>query len=91
MCADAGYVGEESEDAFDDFLYNAHIRPRGEEKKQLKKGTLKKARRWVIERLGSWINRFRALLIRWNKKVENYQALLCFACGIIVWRAALCG
>jgi len=91
ICADAGYVGEESEDAFNDYLYNSHVRPRGEEKKQLKKGTIKKARRWVIERLGSWINRFRALLIRWNKKVENYYALLCFACGIIVWRAALCG
>jgi transposase len=91
MCADAGYIGEESEDAFDDFLYTTHIRPRGEQKKQLKKGTLKKARRWVIERFGSWINRFRALLIRWNKKVENYYALLSFACGIIVWRSALYG
>ena len=46
ICADAGFVG--MEEVFEEYLYNAHIRPRGEEKKQLKKGTLKKARRWVI-------------------------------------------
>ncbi len=63
-----------------------HVRPRGEEKKQLEKGTLKKARRWVVERTASWINRFRALLIRWNKKSDNYLAFIYFACGIIVWR-----
>src|SRR3989344_5023205 len=76
---------------FEEFKYRTHIRPRGEEKKQLKKGTLKKARRWVIERLGGWINKFRGLLIRWNKKAENYYAMLCFACGVIALRAALCG
>lgn len=68
-----------------------HLRPRGDEKRQLEKGILKKARRWVVERTASWINRFRGLLIRWNKKADNYLALLCFACGIIVWRSALCG
>lgn len=89
ICADAGYVG--LREIFEEFKYRTHIRPRGEEKKQLKKGTLKKARRWVIERLGGWINKFRGLLIRWNKKAENYYAMLCFACGIITLRASLCG
>lgn len=68
-----------------------HLRPRGEEKKKLEKGLLKKARRWVVERTASWINRFRGLLIRWNKKLDNYLALIYFACGVIVWRKALCG
>jgi putative transposase len=68
-----------------------HLRPRGEEKKELEKGIIKKARRWVVERTASWINRFRGLLIRWNKKADNYLALLYFACGIIVWKSALCG
>ena len=31
---------------------------------------------------------FRRLLIRWEKKVENYIALLHFACAWITFRAA---
>jgi putative transposase len=34
----------------------------------------------------SWINRFRRLLIRWEKKACNYLSLLYFACAIICWR-----
>ena len=47
-----------------------------------------KARRWVVERAHSWMNRFRRLLIRWDKKPANYLAFLHFACGLIAFRAA---
>lgn len=47
-----------------------------------------KARRWVVERAHSWMNRFRRLLARWDKKPENYLALLHFASGFIAFRAA---
>jgi len=47
-----------------------------------------KARRWVVERSHSWMNRFRRLLLRWDKKPENYLAFLHFACGFIAFRAA---
>ncbi|MGQ2825001.1 IS5/IS1182 family transposase, partial [Leptospira kirschneri] len=34
-----------------------------------------KPRRWVVERTNSWHNnRFRAILIRWERKSENYLA-----------------
>jgi transposase len=46
-------------------------------------------RRWVIERTNSWHNRFRGLLIRWERKAENYLALLQLASGIIAFRTAL--
>lgn len=91
LCLDAGYQGEEVENLCNELSYIMHLRPRGEEKKQLEKGLLKKARRWVVERTASWINRFRGLLIRWNKKLDNYLALIYFACGIIVWKKSLCG
>jgi len=42
----------------------------------------------VVERAHSWLNRFRRLLIRWDKKPENYLAFLHFACGLIALRAA---
>jgi hypothetical protein len=34
-----------------------------------------------------WMNRFRRLLVRWDKRSENYLALLHLACGIIASRA----
>ncbi|MBS3099413.1 transposase, partial [Candidatus Pacearchaeota archaeon] len=63
-----------------------HLRSRKDESK---KYFWKKARRWVVERTHSWLNRFRGILIRWCKKTENYLAMLHFACGIITWRACL--
>ncbi|MFZ0325859.1 MAG: transposase, partial [Nitrososphaeraceae archaeon] len=47
-----------------------------------------RARRWVVERTHSWMNRFRRLLIRWEKKVENHIATLHFACAWITYRRA---
>ena len=91
MCMDKGYDYDEVKELLKEFGYTAHIRARGEEAKKLKKGTLKKARRWVVERTHSWLNRFRGILTRWTKKAENYLALLHLACGIITWRACLCG
>jgi len=91
MCMDKGYDYDEVRDILEEFGFTAHIRARGEEAKKLKKGIIKKARRWVVERTISWLNRFRGLLIRWEKKAENYLAMLHLACGIITWRACLCG
>ena len=86
MCLDAGY----------DFLvlrnllmtcgFTPHIRSRGEEKRACELG--KRARRWVVERTHSWMNRFRRILVRWEKKSDNYLAFLHFTCGLIAFRAA---
>ena len=45
------------------------------------------ARRWVVERTHCWLNRFRRLLIRWEKRADTYLAMLHLACGLITWRA----
>jgi transposase len=42
-----------------------------------------KPRRWVVERTGSWQNRYRALLIRWERKAVNYLALFHLACALV--------
>jgi Transposase DDE domain len=44
--------------------------------------------RWAVERTQSWRNRFRHILVRWDKKPEHYLAFLHFACALIVFRAA---
>ena len=48
-----------------------------------------KARRWVVERTHSWMNRFRRILIRWEKRPDTYLAMLHLACALITWKA--CG
>jgi len=68
--------------------FSPHIRSRGEEAKAVEQEAGFRARRWVVERTHSWINRFRGLLIRWSKKPENHRALLQLACGLITWRMA---
>jgi transposase len=75
-----------SEEAVIERGYIPHIRPRGEEKELIERDPEFVPRRWVVEVTHSWINRFRKLLVRYEKKDCNYVALLCFSFSIIVWR-----
>ena len=68
--------------------FTAHIRSRGEEAQAIKREAGFKARRWVVERTHGWLNRFRRILVRWDKSPENYIAFLHFACALIALRAA---
>ncbi len=86
---DAGYDYDEVREIAWEFGYTTHIRSRGEEKKAKEAG--KKARRRVVERTHSWLNRFRRLLIRWEKKAQNYLAMMHFACALITWNQCLFG
>ena len=88
MCLDKGYDYDEVRDLLTEFGFTAHIRARGEEAKALTQEAGFKARRWVVERTHSWMNRFRRLLIRWDKKVRNYLAFLHMACAYITYRQA---
>lgn len=88
MCMDKGYDYPDVREMLRDLGYTPHVPSRGEEK--LDRSTIPgyRARRWVVERTHSWMNRYRRLLVRWEKKVENYVALVHFVCGIIAFRAA---
>jgi putative transposase len=88
LCLDKGYDYDEVRELGKEFGYTLHIRPRKEEAQAVKRQVGFKARRWVVERTHSWINRFRGVLIRWDKKVENYLGLLHLACAFITYRAA---
>ena len=88
MCLDKGYDYDEVREILEEFGFTAHIKARGEEAKELKAEAGKRARRWVVERSHSWMNRFRRILVRWYKKPENYLAFLHFACALITFRAA---
>jgi len=91
LCLDKGYDFPQVRELVEAFGFEAHIRSRGEEKEQKKRSRRFKARRWVVERTHSWMNRYRRVLIRWEKKAENYLAILHFACACIVWKPCLLG
>ena len=88
MCLDKGYDYDEVRDLLSECGFTAHIHARGEEAQALKQETAFKARRGVVERTHSWMNRFRRVLIRWDKKVRNYLAFLHLACAYITYRQA---
>ena len=86
MCMDKGYDYNEVRQLLCAFGFTAHIRSRGEEAHALKLEAGYKARRWVSERTHSWMNRFRRILVRWDKKVENYLGFLHLACAYITYK-----
>jgi transposase len=87
MCLDKAYDSKEVRELLKEFKFTAHIRSRGEEAYELKKKAGFKARRWVVERSHSWLNRFRRILVRWEKRADTYIAMLHLALGIITWKA----
>jgi putative transposase len=93
LLLDADYYRDAIYEVAEAWGYTAHIRPVGSgQSKALtpeeKREAGVQARRWVVERTHSWLNRFRGLLIRWCKKGENYLAMLHLACSLITYRVA---
>lgn len=85
LCLDKGYDYPEIDRGVKERGYCDHIRRRGEaavpeDQKRYP------ARRWVVERTHSWYNRFRKLLIRFEKYAENYLGLVDLASAVIVYR-----
>ena len=88
LCLDGGYGYPWVGDLAAVRGYTAHIHPRVEELELKQTAPGWRARRWVVEACHSWLNRNRALLIRWSKKPENHLALLQLACGLIAFKKA---
>lgn len=91
LCGDKGYDYPSVRELVAAWGYTAHSpakKKRGEKPVAREKVPGYRARRWVVERTHSWMNRFRRVLIRWEKKVPNYKAMLHFACAWITYNAA---
>ena len=86
LCADKGYSGEPAHQAIILKNYIPHVKQRGEEIQEKKTNPSYKARRWVVEVTHSWFNRFRKLLVRYEKLNATYLALLHMAAAIIAFR-----
>jgi putative transposase len=88
LCLDKGYDYEAVRATVAAYGYTVHIKARGQEQAEQRQIPGYRARRWIVERTHAWMNRFRRRLIRWEKTVANYTALLHFACAWIAFRAA---
>ena len=42
--------------------------------------------RWVVERTLSWLNRFRRLKVRYERRADIHQAFLTLGCALICWQ-----
>jgi putative transposase len=41
---------------------------------------------WVVERTIAWLNRCRAILVRYEKRASNYLGLIQLACALLWFR-----
>jgi transposase len=86
LCADAGYTGALALRTIEEHGYIPHIRGRGEEAAAKRRHPKQRARRWVVEVAHSWFNRFRKLLVRYEKLERSFLGLNHLAAAIIAFR-----
>ena len=89
LCADKAYDSEPLRAKLRRRNIHPHLRKRsfrGEAPPPPLEAHKHPARRWVVERTFSWQTNFRSLRVRWAKKSSNWQALIYFACTLILWQ-----
>ena len=83
LCLDKAYDNPTGAAACERTGYVAHIRRIGEERLDPAGKKTHPARRWVVERTLAWLQRCRALLIRYDKKATNYLGLIQLASALL--------
>lgn len=86
LCADAGYRGKPALKIIESHGYIPHVVGRSKEAAAKRRDPGKPARRWVVEVCHSWFNRFRKLLVRYEKLERSFVALNHIAAAIIAFR-----
>lgn len=79
--ADKGYESKKNK---------AALRKRGITPRIARKGIESKERlgrhRWVVERTHSWLNRYRRLKVRYERRADIHEAFLKIGCALICWK-----
>ena len=86
LCADAGYTGTPALCIIEEHGYIPHVKGRGQEADEKRQDPTKRARRWIVEVAHSWFNRFRKLLVRYEKLERSFLGLNHLAAAIIAFR-----
>jgi putative transposase len=85
LCLDSGYDNPTGYQAVRGKAYQVHL-PHGPANPATRRKLKHPSRRWVVERTLAWLSKCRALLVRYDKKSDNYQGLLQFACALLWYR-----
>ena len=83
---DAGFDTPTGWEASIDHDYLPHIAPRRRPAGPPPIDPPLPPRRWLVERAHSWLVSWRAILVRWEKKPENYLGLIQLACALLWFR-----
>ena len=87
LCLDKAYDQPLGHEVIEKTDYTPHIRPLRESAEDLPpKQHRHPARRWVVERTLAWLQKCRGILIRYEKKAENYLGLIQLACALLWFR-----
>jgi len=87
LCLDAAYDNAPAHETVQTQQYQGHIAPRAGRAAELPRHPSGQARRWVAERTHAWHDRFRRLVVNWEKLTENRYAFLCLANALMAYRA----
>ena len=92
LCLDKGFDNPTGREAARGGGHVPHIRRIGEDKdaaaaaRAAGKAKGHRPRRWVVERTIAWLNKCRAILIRYDKHARNYLGLVQLACALLWYR-----
>ena len=86
LCLDKAYDNPTGHQAVGEHDYIPHIRRIGEEELDEHGEKRYPARRWVVERTLGWLSKCRGILVRYDKKSQNYLALIKLACALLWYR-----
>jgi putative transposase len=89
LCLDRGYAYTQCREIAEAHGYTVHIPPPVSDATPLPPpGDPQRhpARRWVVEVCHSWFNRFRRVLIRWEKRAAHYLGFVQLAASLIIYR-----
>lgn len=89
LCLDRGYDYEACRADATARGYSVHIPPKASAAQPLPAPgdpARHPPRRWVVEVSHAWLNRFRRLLIRWDKQAANYLGLVQLAICLVIYR-----
>jgi putative transposase len=86
LCLDKGYDYADVIEGMQEREYILHLKHRGEPTPEVPPEKKHPARRWVVERTHAWHNKFRRLLVRWERNLAHYKALVHLASVLLLYR-----
>jgi hypothetical protein len=86
LCLDKAYDTPACHRVTEEADYSAHIRHIGEDKLDADGEKTHPACRWAVERTPGWLSRCHGIPVRYEKKANNYMAVLKLACAPLWYR-----